>query len=95
MIKRFSDFASEDVGFTGDKLKLDEILGKDIIVKSFKVNDSKFKDSKVLTLQFELDDVDYIAFTGSGVLLDQAERYKEMMPFITKIEKINKFYSFT
>lgn len=95
MIKRFSDFASEDVGFTGDKLKLDDVLGKDIIVKSFKVADSKFNDNKVLTLQFELDDVDYITFTGSRVLLDQAERHKEMMPFITKIEKINKFYSFT
>lgn len=95
MIKRFSDFASEDVGFTGDKLKLDTILGKEIVVKNFKVADSRFNDNKVLTLQFELDGIDYITFTGSGVLLDQVEKYKDMMPFIAKVEKINKFYSFT
>lgn len=98
-MKRFSDFASDDAVFTGDKKKLDDILSKDIVVKGYKIADSKYSrgngNDKVLTLQFELDGVDYITFTGSSVLIDQAEKYEDEMPFVAKIEKVNKFYSFT
>jgi len=82
----------------GDKIKIEEILGKEIEIISFKVGDSKYvKDgnNKVLTLQFKLDDENRILFTGSKVLLDQCEKYESEMPFMARIEKINKFYSFT
>ena len=79
---------------TGDKIKIDNILGKEIIVKKYKIGNSRFNDGKLLTLQFELDRKEYIVFTGSSVLIEQSEKYKNEMPFITKIEKINKFYSF-
>jgi len=98
-MKKFSDFATDDGVLTGDKLKLDDVLGKEIIVKGYKISDSKYgkngEDKKVLTLQFELEGINYIIFTGSKVLMDQVEKYKDEIPFITKIEKINNFYSFT
>ena len=93
-MKRFSDFATNDAAMTGDKIKIDNILGKEIIVKKYKIGNSRFNDGKLLTLQFELDRKEYIVFTGSSVLIEQSEKYKNEMPFITKIEKINKFYSF-
>ena len=98
-MKKFSDFAGPDGILTGDKLKLDDILSKEIIIKGYKISDSKYgksgEDKKVLTLQFELEGIDYIIFTGSKVLMDQIEKYKDEIPFLTKTEKINTFYSFS
>ena len=94
-MKRFSDFATGDISLTGDKLKLDDILGKEIIIKGYKLGNSKYNEGQVLTLQFELENVEYITFTGSSVLTNQVEKYKEEIPFMTKIEKINKFYTFS
>lgn len=94
-MKRFSDFATEDMAITGDKIKLDSILGKEIVVKGYKISDSKYNKGNLLTLQFELEKKEYIVFTGSSVLIEQIEKYKDEIPSIAKIEKINKFYSFT
>jgi len=96
-LKRFSDFATETNIMTGDKIKIDEILGKEITVTGYKVSDSKYQKSnndKVLTLQFNLDGIGRILFIGSKVLLEQIEKYKDEIPFGAKIEKVNKFYTF-
>ena len=37
----------------------------------------------------------YVTFTGSVVLMDKIEKYKDQLPFITTIKKINKSYMFT
>ena len=94
MIKKFSDFA-ENTTVTGDKIKLDSVLGKEIIVKCYKIGNSKYSEGKVLTLQFDMDNKEYIVFTASSVLIEQTEKYKDEMPFETKIQKVNKFYTFT
>lgn len=94
-MKKFSDFATGDTAITGDKIKLENILGKEIVVKGYKISDSKYNNGQLLTLQFDLEEKEYIIFTGSSVLMEQVEKYKDEIPFITKIEKINKFYSFT
>lgn len=52
-------------------------------------------NDKVLTLQFKLDGENRILFTGSNVLMEQIGKYKDEIPFLTKIEKVNKFYTFT
>ncbi len=93
-MKKFSDFSSEK-GLTGDKMKLESILGKEIEVKSYNVNKSKYSDGDVLKLQFNFDGKEYIVFTGSKVLIEQCEKYKEELPFVAKIEKIEKYYTFT
>lgn len=94
-MKKFSDFATDDTAITGDKLKLEDILGKEIVVKGYKVTDSKYNNGKLLTLQFDLEEKEYIIFTGSSVLMKQIEKYKDEMPFATTIEKVNKFYTFS
>lgn len=55
-MKRFSDFAKEPNVMVGDKIKIDEVLGKEIKIIGHKISDSKQKvGTKVLTLQFILD----------------------------------------
>ena len=93
-MKKFSDFATDDIAITGDKLKLEDILEKEIIIKGYKIANSKYNEGQVLTLQFDMGNKEYIIFTGSSVLIKQIEKYKDEIPFTAKIEKINKFYTF-
>ena len=94
---RFSDFANE-VTLEGDKVKIEQILDKEIILKAYLITKSKYpqKDNEYcLELQSEMDGKVYVTFTGSVVLMDKIEKYKDHLPFITTIKKINKSYMFT
>jgi len=96
--KRFSEFARENMPLEGSKLKLDEVVNREITVTDYRIKDSRYKkDSapRCLTLQFSLDSKKYILFTGSNVLVDQIDKYKAEIPFITTIKKIDKYYTFT
>jgi len=93
-MKKFSDFSKEEI-LDGDKIRLDDILNKEVAIIGSSVKSSKLKDGKYLTLQIEKDGKKYVMFTGSSVLIDQTENYKNEMPFIATIRKINKYYSFT
>ncbi|MBT5212899.1 MAG: hypothetical protein HOI42_14920 [Candidatus Marinimicrobia bacterium] len=93
---KFSDFAEEVKPFDGDKKRIDTILNQAILVVDFKIKKSKQKqDSLYATIQFKIEDVTYIVFTGSGVLIEQLEKYKDNLPFYTEIKKIDKYYTFT
>lgn len=93
---RFSDFAEETKSFEGDKKKIDDILNEDILIIDYKIKDSKqHKGTQYVTIQFKLEDMYYIVFTGSKVLSEQLEKYKENIPFYTQIKKIDKYYTFT
>ncbi len=93
---RFSDFAEETKSFEGDKKRIDDILNQEILITDFKIKDSKKKQGSLYaTIQFKIDDVNHIAFTGSGVLIEQLEKYKDNLPFYTMIKKIDRYYTFT
>lgn len=93
-MKNFSDFSNENI-LDGDKIRIDDVLNKKVQIIGYSIKSSKLKDGKYLTLQIEIDDKKHVLFTGSNVLIDQAEKYKDEIPFITTIRKINKYYSFT
>lgn len=79
-MKRFSDFAKEPNVMVGDKIKIDEVLGKEIKIIGHKISDSKQKvGTKVLTLQFILDGEERILFTGSNVLIEQMEKSEHLV----------------
>lgn len=91
----FSDF-SEDQALDGDKIRLDEILNKEILILGFKIKNSTKKSGTLyVTIQFKLDGVNRISFTGSEVLMDQLKRYEEHLPFYAIIKKINRHYTFS
>lgn len=95
--KRFSDFAQEQGPLDGEKVKLDSILNLEIMVTGFKLKTSKFGTSnsgQCLTVQFEIDETRKIFFTGSEVLSEQLAKYSEEIPFMAKIKKIDRYYTF-
>jgi hypothetical protein len=100
-LQRFSDFADPTAGpLDGDKVKIDDVLGKEIILHGFRVKASRYKDDNpdYLTLQFayqERPDERFIIFTGSTVLQEQLEKYKDRLPFLATIKKVDRFYTLT
>lgn len=95
-MKRFSDFAKGDKIMNGDKIKIDDVVEKEVEVVGYKIGDSRFEGKQLLTLQIKLNGEDRVIFTSSNVLIDQSQKYESEMPFIATIKKINdRFYSFT
>lgn len=79
-------------------MRIDEALNLEILITGFKIRDSKYNDkasgnTKYLSLQIELDGIKYVVFTGSKILSDQIEKYKDKIPFLAKIIKIDRYYS--
>lgn len=93
-MKKFSDFSKEEI-FDGDKISLNDVINKEILILGYKISESKFKDREYMTLHISLDGEKHVIFTGSGVLMDQLNKYKEELPFVTIIRKINKYCSLT
>lgn len=95
----FKDFqiTTSQKAFTGDKIKIDRILNREIVVTDFKVEDSKFeKKGKCLTLQIELNNSKHVIFTGSIGLIQQIEQVpKDKFPFRATIVKENEMFQFT
>jgi len=93
--KRFGDFAKEHMPLDGTKLRIGDILNKEILVLGFKVKKSKYNPMLCLTIQFNLGGETHVAFTGSMVLLDQLKAYEGELPFIATIKQIEKYFLFT
>lgn len=98
-MKKFSEFSHEETRLDGDKIKLDDILGEEITIHGFtlaKSNFSKNNSGQYATVQFSKENEEKkVFFTGSDVLIDQLQRYKCEIPFLTAIKKINKYYTLT
>ena len=93
-MKKFSDFAKESI-LDGEKVKIDDIINKEIKIIGYAIKDSKYKSKLYLTLQIIRENNKYVIFTGSSVLIDQLEKYKNKIPFVATIRKNNKYYSLT
>ena len=93
--KRFGDFAKDHVPLDGAKLKIADILNKEILVTGFRAKNSKHNTGTCLTIQFMMGDEKHVAFTGSGVLLDQCKLYEAEIPFVAMVKRIDRYYSFT
>ena len=94
--KRFSDFAQENGPLDGAKLKIDDVINREITVIGCKIKESKYSktnSSNCLTIQLEMDEKRYVVFTGSSVLIEQMEKYQHEMPFLTTIKKIDRYYT--
>ncbi len=65
---KFSDFAKEHIPIDGDKLKIIDVIGKEILITDYNIKSSKYNHNPCLTIQFVLDNKKYIVFTGSNVI---------------------------
>lgn len=94
-LKRFSDFAKDHRPLEGAKCNITDVINREIMVMGFKVVSSKYKPgTRCMTLQFRMNDETKVLFTGSSVLIEQAETYKDQMPFLAMIKKIDKYFTF-
>ena len=97
--KRFGDLGIivEANTLTGEKIKIAKVIDKEIIIKDFKVAESKYeKTTHCLTIQIEMHGENKVIFTGSMMLRKQLEQVKrEDFPFIAIIKNINDTYQFS
>lgn len=100
MINTFKDFGikSNVKSFEGDKIKIDRILNKQVVVHAFKIEQSKYEKGtgKCLSIQLAVDNSKRVLFTGSSNLMDMIQQVpQEKFPFHTTIVKENERYEFT
>jgi hypothetical protein len=99
LVKKFSQFniQAKTQNFTGDKIKIERLLNREIQVFKFKIEDSKFGNGKrCLHLQIGLGENKHVVFTGSNALMDLITQVPETdFPFSTTIVKENERLQFT
>lgn len=94
-IPHFSDFAKDEAGLSGDKMKIADVLNREICVTAYRLIASKVQGKQCLQLQFKLDNHLYVTFTNSTVLIRQAQTYEDHMPFLATIIKRGSYYTFS
>lgn len=96
-MKSFKEFniVTAIKGFVGDKIKIERILNREIVVMEYKIEESKF-NGKYLSLQIKIKDEMHVVFTGSNALMDQVQQVpKDSFPFTATIIKDNERLQFT
>ena len=87
----------------GSKVKIDSVLNLPLTFTGWEIRESKHKKDgadKCLTLQFELNGMKHVLFTGSNVLIEQVNMFTASLPpvaprvFRAKIVKIGNYYKF-
>lgn len=86
--------------FIGDKIKMDKILNKEILVLDFKIEDSKVfpqkGNGKYMNMQIEVNGEKRVVFTGSIFLMDTIQKVPDhAFPLSTQIVKQNDHFEFT
>lgn len=101
-IHSFSDFAKEEQALEGDKVRIESILNKEIVITRYKIRDSKYSDNNKMcvAVQFYQESEDKtpekkIFFTGSSVIQDLLVKHEDNLPFKTTIKKIDRYFTFT
>ena len=97
-MERFCDFvADEEKPFSGDKVRLNDLVNKELIIIRYKIKPSKYKDKsdRCAIVQFKYNDGDAekVFFTGSSVIIGQLEKYSERLPFVAVIRRIDRYYT--
>lgn len=95
-IQKFSDFSEENQNLVGEKLPVRKIFDKEVVVKAYRVMDSKAVPGKSCAqIQVELGGKDYVVFTTSMVILRQLKQYADKMPFSTTMRCMGRYHTFT
>lgn len=98
-MKKFSDMGIKPSdSFVGDSIKIEKLLGKEIIVCAFRIAKSKFdknESGNCLHLQIEYKGEKYVVFTGSDRLMSQIGQVGEGdFPFSVTIDRAGRCFEF-
>lgn len=103
-MKQFSEFGIKPTikKLIGERIDIDKILGHEIIVEDFRLEDSKIQkykaqgSEKCLHLQFEFNGEKRIIFTSGYMLIEAINKIPtDGLPFKTTIIEKMKRYEFT
>ncbi len=98
-MKQFKEFGIKTISqsFTGDKIKINRILNREIVVHDYRIEQSKFAkgNGKCLHMQIELDSTKHVVFTGSSFLIEVIQQIpKPDFPFKATIVEENEHFEF-
>jgi hypothetical protein len=97
-MKKFSqlNIKVSQKGFVGDKIKIQKVINREIVVHHYVINDSKHFKGKCLQLQISINDIMHVLFTGSNGLIEGITQVPDgSFPFQTTIINENERYLFT
>ena len=81
-----------DRGFEGDKIKMERILNREIVIHAFRDRGS----DKCLYIQISFNNEMHVIFTSSTCLIEAIKQVPaDKFPFITTIIKTNDRFMFT
>ena len=94
---KFSDFANDVRPLDGKKIKIADMLDKPIVVIGFKIKNSNHIKGcgRYAAIQTDINGERFVSFTGSGIVIEQLEKYGEHIPFATVIRQIDKYFTFS
>jgi hypothetical protein len=93
---RFRDFADPDEDedpLDGEKIKIFDIVNKEILILNFNIRRSKIKEGNYVIIQFELEGEKHVIFTTATRLMKKLERHKEKMPYRVTVIRKYKYYT--
>jgi len=97
-MKKFSELGIDikNDSFVGDKIKIDKVINREIVILDFKVQESKINEGKkFLSLQIELSGEKKVIFTGAKLLIQAITQIdKSNLPVSTTIVSENQMYQF-
>lgn len=94
-IKRFSDLLPSGEVLEGEKIKMNDLLEKEVIIYAFKTIPDQFHpDGTVTLIQLDMNGKRYVTFTRSGVLLKQLDSVRQQLPLRGQIVRRGKYFSF-
>ena len=91
--------AAHEGPLEGKTVRIDDVLNVEVLIITFRLKESKYQNTSApdfLTIQFEYPDrpgEKHVIFTGSNVLVDQLQKYKEQLPFLTTIKKVDRYFT--
>jgi len=95
-LPKFANFAKDQLPMPGVKKRLDDIVNREITILDYKIRRSTQKDgTDCLQLQFLLDDIVCIVFTGSKVLMRQIKDFGDKVPFVCTISHVERYFTFS
>ncbi len=98
-MKSFKDFniKPEITSLVGDKIKIDRVLNREIVVTNYKVEPSKHRENTLcLHLEFQMRGNNHVLFTSGLILIQMIEKVpKGDFPFKTTKIKENGHLEFT
>lgn len=95
---KYSDFENDSF-LKGDKVTIEEILNKEIVITNIKKEKSKLQQggtyNKIQIIDKFVDGQPHYAifFSSSGILEKQINKYKDNLPFSATIIKQKNYYT--